>query len=251
MNLHHFADDVRQQLRADGYEVHRGDKESDPELAGTWWFTWMKPGMAEPEVGPTAGSEWDAWASALTHRLGESTIAPCLGEGACVAPMGPFYPAHLPDSAYDADALSARLGITREAAQGQVECLRRQNIFVNNRYQVHVESIGAPFGPHVGGVLWLSIKRCDRRPVHDWRDLQTIKNRIVGDGHEAFEVYPAETRLVDTANQYHLWVFEDPRVRLPVGFREREVMDADAAAARGATQRPFAPVPAENSTTLV
>ena len=75
--------------------------------------------------------------------------------------------------------------------------------------------------------------------MHDWRELQAVKNLIVGPEHEGFEVYPAESRLVDTANQYHLWVFLDPKVRLPVGFREREVMRADQAAAIGATQRDF------------
>jgi hypothetical protein len=44
---------------------------------------------------------------------------------------------------------------------------------------------------------------------------------------------------VDTANQYHLWVFCDPKVRLPVGFQDREVSGAMDAAAVGATQRPF------------
>lgn len=66
-----------------------------------------------------------------------------------------------------------------------------------------------------------------------------MKNLIVGPEHEGFEVYPAEFRLVDTASQYHLWVFIDPKVRLPVGFREPEVMGADQAAAIGATQRDF------------
>jgi hypothetical protein len=51
----------------------------------------------------------------------------------------------------------------------------------------------------------LSIKRFDRGPVRDWRHLQQIKNEVVGPEAEAFEIFPAESRLVDTANQYHLW----------------------------------------------
>jgi hypothetical protein len=47
---------------------------------------------------------------------------------------------------------------------------------------------------------------------------------------------------VDTANQYHLWVFLDHKVRLPVGFRAREVLSAEAAAAVGAVQRELQPV---------
>jgi hypothetical protein len=91
----------------------------------------------------------------------------------------------------------------------------------------------------VGDVIWLSIKRRDKAPVHDWRDLQVIKNLIVGPEHEGFEIYPAESRLVDTANQYHVFVFLDPKVRLPVGFRTREVTGAEQAAAVGARQRAF------------
>lgn len=240
MNLHHFADDVRQQLRSDGYDVHQGDAQTDPELAGAWWYTWMKPSMGDAEVGPPVGSEWAAWASALTHRLAERTIALHLVEDATAPEMGPFHPARLPDSAFDAAALSARLGITHEEAQQEAARLRRQSVYVNEHYQVNVEVIGTPFGPQVGEVVWLSIKRRDRQAIHDWRELQGVKNRIVGEEHEAFEVYPAESRLVDSANQFHLWVFVDPRVRLPVGFREREVMDTETAAAQGATQRPFA-----------
>ncbi len=153
--------------------------------------------------------------------------------------MGPFHAARLPDSAFDADKLASRHGLTREAALQQVERLRRQAVYMNERYQVSVEPIPAPFGLDTGDVFWLSIKRRDRAAIHDWRELQTIKNSIVGDEHEAFEVYPAESRLVDSANQYHLWVFADPKVRLPVGFRTRDVMDAPAAAAQGVGQRAF------------
>jgi len=108
---------------------------------------------------------------------------------------------------------------------------------MNDRYQVNAQTLEAPFGEFVGDVIWLSIKRRDKAPVHDWRDLQVIKNLIVGPEHEGFELYPAESRLGDTANQFHLFVFMDAKVRMPVGFLEREVTGADAARAVGATQR--------------
>ena len=153
--------------------------------------------------------------------------------------MGPFEAARLPDGAFNPRVLAARFGIDVEAARAQAAALRRQRVYVNERYQVNVQRIAAPFGPDTSDMLWLSIKRRDRAPIHDWRDLQRIKNAIVCEEHEGFEVYPAESRLVDTANQFHLWVFADPQVRLPVGFRTREVMDARAAAAQGARQRPL------------
>jgi hypothetical protein len=75
------------------------------------------------------------------------------------------------------------------------------------------------------GITWLSIRRNDRRAIHDWRDLQQLKNDIVGPEREAFELYPDEGRLVDSANQYHLWVLPAGK-RLPVGWTQRIVTDS-------------------------
>lgn len=77
-----------------------------------------------------------------------------------------------------------------------------------------------------GGALHLSIKRLDREPAHDWRHFQAIKNEIAGWEREAVELYPAESRLVDGSNQYHLWVLGAGE-QLPVGFDERGVGDFD------------------------
>lgn len=72
---------------------------------------------------------------------------------------------------------------------------------------------------------YLSIKRLDREPINDWRAMQKIKNSIVGPEWEAVEIYPAESRLVDTANQYHLWCWDAP---FPIYlFNERAVWSPD------------------------
>ena len=235
-----FADAVRHQLTEDGYSVHQGGSNDGDELAGRFWFCWAVPGMADAEAGPTCDSELEAWSTALAHRLANSSIP--MHDMGCRddAPMGPFLPGHLPEAALDVDAIASRFGVSRDVAAQQVQALRQQTVYMNDRYQVNVLRVPMPFGPACGDVAWLSIKHRDKSPVHDWRALQEIKNRIVGPEHEGFEVYPAESRLVDTANQFHLWVFLDPKVRLPVGFREREVTGADAAAAVGARQRDFA-----------
>ncbi len=237
-----FADDVCRQLQDDGYSVHQGHTDDGPELAGKHWFTWMKPGMSDAEVGPTTDTELAAWSSALAHRIANSEIALDVLDGSSPkSTMGPFHPARLPAAAFEVETMARRFGISEEAAAAQIEQLKRQTVYMNDRYQVNLQRAVAPFGSHVGDVLWLSVKRRDKAPVHDWRDLQQIKNLIVGPEHEGFEVYPAESRLVDAANQYHLWVFVDPKVRLPVGFQERETMGAGQAAAIGARQRDFEP----------
>jgi hypothetical protein len=118
---------------------------------------------------------------------------------------------------------------SEEDAKKIADGRRNVTVWENDKYQVHVRPQGA--------ITHLSIRRMDREPIHDWRDLQTIKNMLVGESHEAVEIYPAEDRLVDTSNQYHLWVFSDPSFRLPFGFGERLVMDPNQAAATGAKQR--------------
>lgn len=89
--------------------------------------------------------------------------------------------------------------------------------FRNDLYQVTVYDDGH--------IVHLSIKRNDREPIHDWRDLQEIKNQLVGAENEAIEIYPAESKRVDSANQYHLWVFKDPTYRIPIGFQTRLVSE--------------------------
>jgi hypothetical protein len=63
------------------------------------------------------------------------------------------------------------------------------------------------------GLLWLSIHRRDRKPLRDWRHFQAIKNEVAGSDRVALEIYPSEANLVDTSNEYHLWV-------LPVGMED-------------------------------
>jgi hypothetical protein len=111
-----------------------------------------------------------------------------------------------------------------------------KKIYQNSRYMVMVRPMGVgAFGP----AFHLSIKRLDQQPIHDWRDLQRIKNEIVGPEAEGVEIYPAESRMVDAANQYHLWCFTE--YKFPFGFNERLVMTPEESEKLepGASQRPF------------
>mgnify|MGYP001288645923 CR=1 FL=1 len=58
------------------------------------------------------------------------------------------------------------------------------------------------------GPVHLSIKNYERTTDIPWLHKQWIKNDIMGDEYEAVELFPAESRLVNTANQYHLWCFK-------------------------------------------
>lgn len=77
---------------------------------------------------------------------------------------------------------------------------------------------------HESPFVRLSICRKDEQPCHNWRDFQQIKNELVGPNYEAVELYPSERRLVDTSNQYHLWVHVDPNYAFPFGFENRWVL---------------------------
>lgn len=95
--------------------------------------------------------------------------------------------------------------------------LMEDTIYLNNRYQVNVRPVSVEGWPDM---IHLSIKRLDKQPIHDWRDLQRIKNEIVGPDHEAVELYPHEERLIDTSNQFHLWALAAPGITFPFGFHD-------------------------------
>lgn len=98
------------------------------------------------------------------------------------------------------------------------EMLEETTVVKNDLYQVAVR----PVSTDLGLLFHLSIKRLDREVIHDWRELQEIKNLVLGPEMEAVELYPAESRLVDTSNQYHLWALPGNQ-RWPFGFLKRAV----------------------------
>lgn len=85
------------------------------------------------------------------------------------------------------------------------------------------------FGTH-GGMIQIGISSLDGTAKHDWRDFQAIKNQLAGPECEAFELYPAESRLLDPSNYYTLWCFPGLK-RIKVGRPERGVRDAHEAIA--------------------
>lgn len=88
-----------------------------------------------------------------------------------------------------------------------------------------------------GAVQELSIRRNDRQPVHDWRHFQQIKTELAGAEVEALEMYPAESRLMDTANQYYVYCLPPGR-RIEMGYLgPRNVVDADQQEGSSAVQR--------------
>jgi hypothetical protein len=108
---------------------------------------------------------------------------------------------------------------------GFADIKQNETVWVNDKYQVHKRVMEPLDGSKLPPLVHLSIRRLDRSPIRDWRDMQEIKNLLVGPENEAAELYPAESRRVDTANQFHLWVLADPALRFPFGFTDRMVSD--------------------------
>lgn len=111
--------------------------------------------------------------------------------------------------------------------------------YVNSRYHVTVRRSPIDLGWGISQLAHLSIKRLDQQTIHDWRDLQRIKDELIGPECEGVELFPAQSRCVDTANQYHIWVIVDPEFRFPFGFNEGRIQLDDGEGGEGIGQRAF------------
>jgi hypothetical protein len=115
------------------------------------------------------------------------------------------------------------LGLTRGEAK-QLYNETPDMVLRNGTYAVFVYK-QEPHGLKGMKVWHLSIKRHDKEVIHDWRELQEIKNQVCGFEAEAMELYPAESRLMDHANQYHLYAImthdtDGKYLRVPVGYTD-------------------------------
>ena len=129
-------------------------------------------------------------------------------------------------------------GVSRDEAKEQYNRLQADEIWCNDKYQVNIDrNPEHNFGDDIA-LVHLSIKTLDKAPIHDWREFQEIKNLIVGPECEGIEIYPAESRLLDSANQYHLWVLPWG-AKVPCGFYGRGVTSEQPPG--GGVQRPLEP----------
>ncbi len=144
-----------------------------------------------------------------------------------------FEPAQLPPESYSYEYYMVTWGLSKRDAKQEVQRTKETLVFLSDTYQVNARDVYVPaFGLHM---THLSVKRIDKQAFHDWREFQQIKNAICGAEREAVELYPAESRLVDTSNQYHLWVLPHG-LKFPFGYNERLICTQSE---NNAVQRPF------------
>lgn len=150
----------------------------------------------------------------------------------------PMMPALVPDSEKDkVREICRQNNIPEDQIDRHIKDACECPVFRNNKYQCSVHEQD-PLGEGFPALWHLSIKRLDKEPIFDWRHIQNIKNDIIGPEHEGVQLFPAESRKVDGANQYHLFVLKDDKIRFPFGFHEgRKVSDE---AQGGGKQRPGA-----------
>lgn len=114
-------------------------------------------------------------------------------------------------------AAMEKLGCDEAAARKALDD-QMGELWLNDLYQVEVRMNLSARSAHI------NIRRRDGGPIlRDWRHFQWIKNQLVGEECEAVELYPAESRLTDEANKYHLYAVLDPTFRFPFGSTKRAV----------------------------
>ena len=104
-----------------------------------------------------------------------------------------------------------------DITDGQIDDLMNDETWGNDRYTVTVHFLDGDRD----GFVEITIHN-HRRTTHiPWRHLQQIKNEVLGADREAVQLFPAEDRLVDTANEY--WLYAYPVGKAPMRNRRTKV----------------------------
>lgn len=94
------------------------------------------------------------------------------------------------------------------------KCMTR--CFINNHYCVMI--FDGHLTSHKTTAIKVMIQRHDDAPIHQWSELQHIKNVIFGKETVAIEYYPKQSELIDMANIYWLWIYPEGVLPVPVFF---------------------------------
>tara|TARA_R100000808_G_C2138635_1_gene146650 strand:- start:1449 stop:1937 length:489 start_codon:yes stop_codon:yes gene_type:complete len=108
-----------------------------------------------------------------------------------------------------------------------LELQNKEAVYINDLYECRVD--------YDMDIPHLSIKNHEKTTEISWQHKQWIKNDIVGEEMEACELFPAESRLVNTANQFHLWCF--PKGVMKFGWNARIVDDAELITDQGTSKQ--------------
>jgi hypothetical protein len=107
-------------------------------------------------------------------------------------------------------------------AEESYQYQKRSEKWENSKYKVtfdrqcdHVH----PNWPEGLACWYISFSMKDGGHLIDWREIQEMKNQVVGEEHEAVMLFPKDSRCMDTANQFHLYIIGDKGQEFPVGWQ--------------------------------
>lgn len=103
----------------------------------------------------------------------------------------------------------------KDIGYGQGWCRDMDRSWTNGYYAVMARDIKTAWGM----VTHMTVRNRDGTEV-GWSEKQRIKNILFGVEATAVEVYPAQSKLVDAANMYHLWILHD--TQLPFCLRSKD-----------------------------
>ena len=107
-----------------------------------------------------------------------------------------------------------------DMSDDEIRCaVHKDEVWGNDRYTV---SVTFKDNRKREGYLEIGVHNHNRTTIVPWAHMQQIKNEVAGPEREAVMIYPAESRLVDTANEY--WIYVYPTGEFP---RWESIVDSD------------------------
>ena len=115
-----------------------------------------------------------------------------------------------------------RFGVFRKQAKLEYTKIQDTEVWINEIYMVLVyrgNEIPPSMNPEqISDFIWLSLRRQDRSALLDWREIQQIKDQLIGEDCEAVQLFPRKERVVDASNQFHIFGVANPEMSFAFGF---------------------------------
>jgi hypothetical protein len=108
-------------------------------------------------------------------------------------------------------------------------------VYQNSRYWVNVRFLHAK-DSSIPAIMHITVCRRDRCQLVPFRDVMRMKRELFHPEIELVELFPAESRLADAANDYHYWGVWSTDYKFTIGYQNRIVSENNAT-----LQTPFTP----------
>jgi len=100
---------------------------------------------------------------------------------------------------------------------------KRLNVFIDENTHPHLKGVNKAWIANDKYLIYydepkpelkhLRVSLLNEDPIHNWMDLQEIKNDLFGEEVVALEVYPKVSDFKNGSNTYHLWTW--PEIEVP------------------------------------